>query len=221
MPIAAGSTDISTLTFGGATALSYDARNYSHSTMVLASALNESVWSNMNIPPLTTIYSPSPSCADRWMLAGTNQVVTTYVGTVATLATTTRRIPTTNTTVLSPSTDSNQATTSALGLATTTAENAITSSAALAAREIQAQQHTVFSMDLNGTATDPSYRACQRYNAAPTYSPGVCPEGQTVAEITAWHVNASSGGIVTGYHTFWQASCCRRCVHDLSILAAC
>jgi hypothetical protein len=67
------------------------------------------------------------------------------------------------------------------------------------------QNLTMFSLNLNGTATDPVYRSCQPYGLAPTYSPGICPLGHTIAEITAYQVSAS-----TGFRTFWQASCCRR-----------
>lgn len=69
------------------------------------------------------------------------------------------------------------------------------------------QNLTVFSMSLNGSATDRLYRTCQPYGLAATYSPGICPSGQTIAEITAYQVSASEG-----YRTFWQASCCRRSV---------
>ncbi|KAF2107092.1 hypothetical protein BDV96DRAFT_637838 [Lophiotrema nucula] len=51
---------------------------------------------------------------------------------------------------------------------------------------------------------DASYTSCQPYDAAPTYSPGVCPQGQTVAEITEHQISASGST-----STWWQASCCR------------
>jgi hypothetical protein len=54
------------------------------------------------------------------------------------------------------------------------------------------------------TVSDALYSRCQLYGTA-TYSPGICPSGQTVAEVTAY---ASS--MLNGTKTFWQASCCKR-----------
>jgi hypothetical protein len=64
---------------------------------------------------------------------------------------------------------------------------------------------TVFSIDPSkGTVSDPLYKSCQRYST-PTYTPGVCPSGHTVAEVTAYQ-----SSVPTGFITFWEASCCRR-----------
>jgi hypothetical protein len=67
------------------------------------------------------------------------------------------------------------------------------------------QNVTVFSIDPGrSTVSDPLYRSCQRYST-PLYTPGVCPSGHTIAEVTAYQSSAP-----TGFRTFWQASCCRR-----------
>jgi hypothetical protein len=64
---------------------------------------------------------------------------------------------------------------------------------------------TVFSIDPSkGTVSDPLYKSCQRYST-PTYTPGVCPSGHTIAEVTAYQ-----SSVPTGFVTFWEASCCRR-----------
>jgi hypothetical protein len=64
---------------------------------------------------------------------------------------------------------------------------------------------TVFSIDPGkGTVSDPLYRSCQRYST-PIYTPGVCPSGHTIAEVTAYQ-----SSVTTGFVTFWEASCCRR-----------
>lgn len=64
---------------------------------------------------------------------------------------------------------------------------------------------TVFSMDPSkDVVSDPLYRSCQRYST-PVYSPGVCPGGFTIAEVTA-----VVSGRASANSTFWQASCCRR-----------
>jgi hypothetical protein len=52
--------------------------------------------------------------------------------------------------------------------------------------------------------SDLSYSGCQLYGK-PTYSPGICPSGQTIAEVTAFESSVSNGN-----RTFWQASCYRR-----------
>jgi hypothetical protein len=68
-----------------------------------------------------------------------------------------------------------------------------------------ARNYTVFSVDpAKSIVSDPSYKPCQKYSTN-VYSPGVCPSGHTIAEVTAYTANAS-----TGFRTFWQASCCRR-----------
>jgi hypothetical protein len=64
---------------------------------------------------------------------------------------------------------------------------------------------TVFSMDPSkDIVSDPLYRSCQRYST-PVYSPGVCPAGFTISEVTAL-----VSGQASANSTFWQASCCRR-----------
>jgi hypothetical protein len=60
-----------------------------------------------------------------------------------------------------------------------------------------------------GPFTDSLYLSCQPLSAMPTYSPGVCPEGQTVAEVTEFQYSASSA---SGSQRLWQASCCKRYV---------
>ena len=68
-----------------------------------------------------------------------------------------------------------------------------------------AGNRTVFSINpTKGIVSDPRYNSCQRFST-PTYSPGICPDGHTVAEVTASLFSASSS-----VKTFWQASCCKR-----------
>jgi hypothetical protein len=69
------------------------------------------------------------------------------------------------------------------------------------------QNFTVFSVDPTRveSVSDPLYRSCQRYST-PIYSPGMCPSGHTIAEVTAY-----ASGVTNGTErTFWEASCCRR-----------
>jgi hypothetical protein len=68
---------------------------------------------------------------------------------------------------------------------------------------IAAGNRTVFSIDpAKSIVSDPSYRSCQPFL---TYSPGVCPDGHTVAEVTASFFTLSRD-----IQTYWQASCCKR-----------
>jgi len=52
---------------------------------------------------------------------------------------------------------------------------------------------------------DSLYMGCQRFSTL-WYSPGVCPHGQTVAEITEIRTSEATHGA----GTFWRASCCMR-----------
>jgi hypothetical protein len=64
---------------------------------------------------------------------------------------------------------------------------------------------TVWSVNpTKSIVSDFAYSHCQLYGTA-TYSPGVCPSGQTIAEVIAY---ASS--VLNGTKLFWQASCCKR-----------
>jgi hypothetical protein len=83
-----------------------------------------------NVPPLITVYTPTPTCIDRWM-------------------------------VKPPATCDNG----------------------------PEFINIVWSVNpTGGIVSDPLYNECQLYNTA-TYSPGVCPSGQTVAEVTAYEWN--------------------------------
>ena len=74
-------------------------------------------------------------------------------------------------------------------------------------------QTTVFSTQPRPAqdGADSSYLPCQRFSTL-TYSPGICPDGQTIVQITEVHELRSAGEGEGGTATFWQASCCRRCV---------
>lgn len=58
----------------------------------------------------------------------------------------------------------------------------------------------------SGALYDASYSSCQPDGAPFHYSPGICPNGQTVAEITEYHYSTTSGSIATNF----EASCCQR-----------
>jgi hypothetical protein len=126
-----------------------------HSTVLVIPFGTSTAIEDHRVPDLTTLYTPSPSCIDRWML---------------------------------------EAEPSDCGL-----DNPRTGN------------FTVYSVNPSRSiVSDASYSSCQAYGKA-SYSPGICPSGQTVAEITAYQSNVS-----TGYRTFWQASCCQRFVYATS-----
>jgi len=54
-------------------------------------------------------------------------------------------------------------------------------------------------------ATDPLYISCLPYGSPNHYSPGICPDGQTVAEVTEFHLTMTSNIV----ETHFQGSCCR------------
>jgi len=119
---------------------------WSHSEVYVTSYGTSTALKNLNVPDLTTIHTPDPSCIDRWVF-----------------------LPTSN------------------------------------CGDDNGTDDVVWSVRPDRLAVpDPSYNGCQLYGS-PTYSPGVCPSGQTIAEVTAFESSASNGN-----RTFWQASCCRR-----------
>jgi hypothetical protein len=131
--------------------------NYSHSTVFTTTVDSLTL---LNIPPLLSIYTQSPQCIDRWMLAGDEFITTVSVVTY--------HVPTTlNKRSGGPDTKLN----------------------------------TVWSI-----RTDPLFTSCQPYSIQPSYSPGVCPDGFTAAEVTEFQANQMTSGVLTS----WVASCCKR-----------
>jgi hypothetical protein len=54
---------------------------------------------------------------------------------------------------------------------------------------------------------DDFYTSCQPAETAPTYSPGMCPSGHTVASITEL---SASGSSTAEINRVWRGLCCRR-----------
>ncbi len=192
----------------------YNASDYSHSTVHVIFATDEASLMSLNAPPLTWFHTPPAECAERWMLAGGQEITTTrrmppvQDSVTPVVSATPLSIPPELTDIILISNNSATASVASDSLVTDMSPFLITSVASLAARsDFIVQYYTIVSLDLTGTATDPSYRTCQPYSSAPTYSPGMCPFGHTVAQVTAWQISTS-----TGCRTFWQASCCRKSV---------
>jgi hypothetical protein len=170
--------------------------DYSHST-VFTTVLPSVVINN--VPPLTKIYTPSVECVDRWMLVDNTQGTTTFVQTLPAVGTTETRIVPADETItnLFPAPAS----------APTPVAGPVKRDNAEPQPVKQAFNLTVWSIDSN-----PLFTSCQPYSSQSLYSPGVCPDGQTVAEITEVHANYTTGGVLTS----WVASCCRRYVLSLT-----
>lgn len=55
-----------------------------------------------------------------------------------------------------------------------------------------------------------AYLACQAKSVNPTYSPGMCPEGQTIVRMTEWMSPAAPQQNTSVPARLWQAVCCQR-----------
>ena len=120
--------------------------DWSHSEIFTTSYEAITGLEGLNVPDLTTVHTPDPSCVNRWIF-----LPVSHCG------------------------DDN------------------------------GTDNVVWSVNHNRLLVpDPSYTRCQLYGTS-TYSPGICPSGQTIAEITAYESSAANG-----IRTSWQASCCRR-----------
>jgi hypothetical protein len=149
LPTCAASTIIATVQHPTANGTPVKrALQWSHSEVFVTPYGTSLAIGSGRVADLTSVFTPSPSCVDRWLLAPT------------------------------PSCGMDD---TAIGLG------------------------TVWSVNPTRYAvSDVQYSNCQLYGTA-TYSPGVCPSGQTIAEVTAY---ASSA--LNGTKLFWQASCCKR-----------
>ncbi|KAF2676247.1 hypothetical protein K458DRAFT_492572, partial [Lentithecium fluviatile CBS 122367] len=175
--------------------VSYDVRSYSHSTVV---TISRTAVVTENAPPLVSIWKPPPECRGRWMLFDNGDETTTLGSTtfiqtqIAANETTTRLVPTESVT------DATQSLTAPPQDAIIVIKRQEQQDASAAIRTTRFQ-YTVWSIDSN-----PLFKSCQPYQDQPLYSPGVCPDGQQVVEVTEIHANKTEGGIQTS----WQASCC-------------
>jgi hypothetical protein len=134
-----------TVTPGGAKLVRRDL-GWSHSEVFATPYGTLTNLDHPNVPDLTTVHTPDPSCIDRWVLRSSQ----------------------------------------------TCGDDSSTGD-------------VVWSVNpTRSIVSDPSYTTCQLYGK-PTYSPGICPSGQSIAEVTAFESTVGNGT-----RTFWQASCCRR-----------
>lgn len=175
---------------GGPTTITGNVSDWSHSTIFPTSA---DTYAAEDVPALTTYWTPPAACSDRWMGGGT---FTVFVSTIVTLVAVTRRS--------FASADSTRLTSSPTVVAFLPVSTSNTE------RETPYGIFVAFSTTpvntRSGAVYDPSYSRCQPLGALLKYSPGICPQGQTVAEITEYHYAQTSGSSATRF----SASCCQR-----------
>jgi hypothetical protein len=188
---------------------------WSHSTVFTK---YQSTYQAPEVPSLTTLWTAPTGCSNRWM-AVTFTILTTSLDTVTE-------------TIVSLIPDRVTETIVSIGVDVPTR---LITKAALSPRDVPAptslnfvpvsETHTSSREDLSSgifvaVSTNPgnpgnpnssalydrSYTLCQPYSSLYHYSPGICPYGQTVAEITEYHYATTSGSTATRF----EASCCER-----------
>ena len=128
-----------------------------------------------NAPALTTYWTPPAGCSNRWM-GGDTVTVRQNIGSTWLTST-----PTVNVFLPVSTPKTGRETPSGIFVAfSTTPVN-------------------------TGTVYDASYIRCQPLGVLVSYSPGICPQGQTVAEITEYHYTSTPGLVATRF----SASCCQ------------
>jgi hypothetical protein len=180
--------------------ISGDVNDWSHSGIF---STNASTYQTESLPDLTMLWTPQVGCYNRWMAN-----LLTAVGTITSIAsrdsleTSELSELTAMLTAISPA---------LLRRATTdpTFHPVITTPAT--ERGIQylgtfVAFSTYPSYTGLDTYYDASYIACQPFGVQQHYSPGICPSGQTVAEITEYHYPTTSASTATRF----EASCCQR-----------
>lgn len=63
----------------------------------------------------------------------------------------------------------------------------------------------IYSLSPTGTNTDPRWTSCQPFNYQSAYSPGMCPEGRTIASVIEAQYTAGNQKNIE-----WAGLCCER-----------
>ncbi|KAF2439204.1 hypothetical protein P171DRAFT_476981 [Karstenula rhodostoma CBS 690.94] len=191
--------------------------DWSHSTIF---STDLTTYQKKNVPALTTFWTPSAGYSDRWMATELTVIIVTVTSVASpdTLETITRNVPdltvvaTTplQTTVVSVERPTLIISTAPLRRATTDP-----TFFPVTTPETGRQPRTFWDVFVafstyprdttSGDIYDTSYSKCQPFSVPVHFSPGICPHGQTVAEITEYHYAPTSGSIMT----MSEASCCQ------------
>lgn len=181
---------------------------WSHSTIF---STDLTTYQKENVPALTTFWTPSAGCSNRWMASEL-----TVVGTLTSVAsgdgdTLTVDVPELSSIELSVERSTVTISTPPLRRATkdptffpvTTPETGTQPKSFL---DVFVAFSTYPRSTAAGIIYDASYSKCQPFSVPVHFSPGICPHGQTVAEITEYHYATTSGSTMT----MFEASCCQR-----------
>ena len=170
---------------GGTTTITGNVSDWSHSTIFTTSADS---FGAEDVPALTTYWTPPAGCSDRWMGGDSFTAFSTRFAFAEPITYIDSRVQASIPTgpaflpVSTPNTE----------------------------RETPYGVFVAFSTTpvttRTGAVYDPSYTRCQPLGALLKYSPGICPQGQTAAEITEYHHAGTSGSVETRF----SASCCQR-----------
>ena len=190
--------------------------DWSHSTIFSTTA---STLESKNVPQLTTAWSIPTRCTNRWMAPSapfTISLSTIYVTTqTAPSAPFTILLSTTYVTTQEPNGTITLTLTHRLARrmlqATHTSFEPLSSASGSTREPPVFATFVAFSTNPGNNPTpgalfDPLYSSCQPYAVPAVYSPGICPEGQTVAEVTEYQYHPASADI----ETYFEASCCNR-----------
>jgi hypothetical protein len=181
--------------------------DWSHST-AFTTTLSTTVPNN--VVPLITVWTPPADCVNRWM-ATPATVTIDSVTSIRTVAVVNDNTTSTLTHFFARMALPDEA-------SPTTSDDLRTGFAPLSTTSESSRAPPLFATFVAfstnpGTPTpgalfDPLYSSCQPGGPQSIYSPGICPEGQTVAEVTEYQHSGTSGIV----ETYYEASCCQRCV---------
>jgi hypothetical protein len=178
---------------------------WSHSTVFTK---YQSTYQAQDVPALTTFWKAPTGCSNRWMAVSVTVLSNT---TLEALPVLTETISTTLTGTPTPI-GTNAALLPRVVPAPTTSRSFALVSETHTSSRVDLLSSLFVAVSTNpgnpnsGALYDPSYTSCQPYSSQYHYSPGICPYGKTVAEITEYHYVVSSGSTVTRF----EASCCER-----------
>ena len=164
--------------------------DWSHSTIFTTTT---STLESKNIPQLTTLWTPPTRCANRWMAPSEPITIT--------LGTTVRG----TTTFVTPTIYAHHLARIVLQATHTGSVSGSTRGPPVLASFVAFSTNPGNNPE-PGALFDPLYSSCQPYAVPTVYSPGIRPEGQTVAEVTEYQYHPTSADI----KTYFEASCCSR-----------
>lgn len=182
--------------------------SWSHSTNLVTIL---TTYQKENVPALTSVWTPPTGCSGRWVAQSAFAIGTPFTVPAS-------RALENQSTSKSPV----QPTTTRAALRRATKDPTflpvITSETGrVPYNSLFPIAYSTFPRDIKATPLyDNSYSKCQPFSVPVHFSPGLCPHGQTVAEVTEYDYPTTSGSTVT----MFEASCCQRYVLSLAVISA-